>query len=228
MEVDEGPAADLPAGEFSVWLGAMQGVLRGEGSSDVPCDGCTACCRSSQFIHIAPDETETLAQIPSTLLFPAPRLPAGHMLLGYDGDGCCPMLVGDQCSIYQYRPRTCRNYDCRVFPAAAVEIEDDKKAPIVEQVRRWRFAFPSEEDRREHLAVRSAAEFLRHHGPVLPMGATPTDPTQLAVLAVDIADVFLGTGSRSGEVVDPGIDAVRVALVARRPMSPGREPRAGG
>ena len=53
----------------------MQAALRGERSADVPCGDCTRCCTSSQFIHIAPDEVETLAHIPVELLFPAPRLP---------------------------------------------------------------------------------------------------------------------------------------------------------
>ena len=33
---------------------------------------CTACCTSSQFVHIEPDETDTLAHIPAALRFPAP------------------------------------------------------------------------------------------------------------------------------------------------------------
>jgi len=51
---------DLPAGDFSTWVVEMQGAIRGEHGSDVPCDGCTACCTSSKFIHIEPDETDTL------------------------------------------------------------------------------------------------------------------------------------------------------------------------
>ena len=50
---------DLPAGDFSPWLADMQRAVRGERGMDVPCNGCTACCRSSQFVHIAPDEADT-------------------------------------------------------------------------------------------------------------------------------------------------------------------------
>jgi hypothetical protein len=53
------------AGDFSSWLAGMQAAIRGERGSDVPCDGCTACCTSSQFIHVGPDETDTLARIPA-------------------------------------------------------------------------------------------------------------------------------------------------------------------
>jgi hypothetical protein len=111
---------DLPAGEFSAWLHGMQRALRSERGSEVPCGGCTACCTSSPFVHIGPDEVETLARIPSELLFPAPRMPVGHVLLGYDDHGRCPMLTDDRCSIYENRPRTCRTYDCRVFPATGL------------------------------------------------------------------------------------------------------------
>ena len=62
----------------------MQRALRGEASSDVACGYCTACCTSSQFVHIGPEEASTLAHIPSELLFAAPRLPKGHLVLGYD------------------------------------------------------------------------------------------------------------------------------------------------
>jgi len=46
---------DLAAGDFSSWIDEMQAAIRDEGHSDVPCNGCTACCRSSQFVHIGPD-----------------------------------------------------------------------------------------------------------------------------------------------------------------------------
>ena len=157
----DGEQKDLAAGDFGSWLVEMQGALRGEHGSDVPCNGCTACCTSSQFVHIGPDETDALAHIPSELLFPAPRLPRGHMLLGYDERGHCPMLIDNRCSIYEHRPVTCRTYDCRVFPASEVVLDDDTKVLIARQAQRWRFSFPTEADRDQHDAVRAAATFLR-------------------------------------------------------------------
>ena len=145
----------LAAGAFSAWLGGMQAALRGEQGSDVPCGTCTACCTSSQFVHIEPDETDTLAHIPSELLFPAPRAPRGHVLMGYDERGHCPMLVDAKCSIYAHRPRTCRTYDCRIFPATGVEVDadDGTKAAIGFQSRRWRFSFPTAADRTAYEAT---------------------------------------------------------------------------
>jgi Fe-S-cluster containining protein len=151
---------DLAAGDFSSWLTAMQAALRGEADADVPCAGCTACCTASQFVHIAPDETDTLAHIPPELLFPAPRLPRGHVVLGYDERGHCPMLVDGRCSIYEHRPRTCRIYDCRIFPAAGLEIDGEEKVLIAHRVGRWRFSYPTPADEADHDAVRAAAASL--------------------------------------------------------------------
>jgi Fe-S-cluster containining protein len=123
-----GGDADLPAGEFSSWVDDIEVAIRDRRTSAVPCDGCTACCTSSQFVHIRADETDTLAHIPAALLFPAPGLPPGCRLLGYDERGHCPMLVDGRCSIYEHRPAACRTYDCRVFPAADVEAGDGDQA----------------------------------------------------------------------------------------------------
>jgi len=105
-----------------------QGVIRTGDTSNVPCGSCTACCTSSQFIHIAPDEVDPLGVIPRDVLFPAPRLPVGHVLMGYDDNGHCPMLVDGACSIYEHRPRTCRTYDCRAFAASGLELDDPTKS----------------------------------------------------------------------------------------------------
>ena len=124
---------DLPAGEFSSWLRRTRSALVEESGADVPCGECNACCRSSYFIHIRPEETRTLSRIPKKLLFPAPGLPKGNVLLGYDEHGRCPMLIDDKCSIYEHRPQTCRNYDCRIFSAAGIAAGDDDKALITQR-----------------------------------------------------------------------------------------------
>jgi uncharacterized protein len=175
---------ELPAGGFSAWVARTLDALSGGGGSEVPCGGCTACCRSSYFIHIGPDETDTLGRIPRALLFPAPGLPDGHVVLGYDERGCCPMLVDDRCSIYEDRPRTCRTYDCRVFAAAGVAPEDDGKPLIAARVRRWRFDLATTIDRAQHEAVRATAVYLRRHPECFPGGAAPSTGVDLAVAAV--------------------------------------------
>ncbi len=208
---------DLAAGDFSSWMVEMQGAIRGERGSDVPCGGCTACCTSSQFIHIGPDEVDTLSRIPAELLFPAPGLPRGHVLLGYDERGHCPMLIDNLCSIYEHRPRTCRTYDCRIFPAAGLGIDDDDKVLIARQARRWQFSFPTQADRNQHDAVRAAATFLHEHTDLLPDGRVPANTTQLAVLAIELHDAFLRRDGETGQttVVDPDPAVARVEMMRR-------------
>jgi hypothetical protein len=187
---------DLPAGAFSSWLRRARITHLEDSGADVPCDGCTACCTSSYFVHIGPDETQTLARIPAELLFAAPDLPEGNVLLGYDEDGRCPMLRDDACSIYAYRPLTCRNYDCRVYAAASIDAD---RALITQRTRRWSFSYPTVDDRRQHSAVQAAATFVQEHAECFPGGAVPGDPARVALLAIKVSDVLLKHSDGSGE-----------------------------
>jgi hypothetical protein len=197
--------AALDAGSFSAWLADTEAVLRGEQDAVVPCAGCTACCRSSQFVHVGPDEVDALAHIPAPLLFPAPRLPAGHRVLGYDARGACPMLVDDRCSIYEHRPRACRSYDCRVFPAAGVDADagDATKVEIGARARRWRFDLSTSGDRQRHTEVRSAAAHVQEAG-VPPAGDPPVNPLQVALVAIRLRQEL--DGDREARSVGPGHD----------------------
>jgi Fe-S-cluster containining protein len=161
---------DVPVA-FGPWLAGLGAALRGEMDSDVPCGSCIACCSSSQFVHVEPDEADALAHIPAELLFPAPGMPKGHRLMGYDERGRCPMLTDAGCSIYAHRPRTCRTYDCRVFPAAGVFPTEPEKAAIAERARQWQFTYDGDAERGQHAAIRAAAQRLHVAEPDLP--ATP-------------------------------------------------------
>ncbi len=196
------PPAEQDAGDFARWVADCTSALAGARDADVPCGTCTACCRSSQFVHIAPEEDETLARIPAALLFPAPRMPAGHALLGYDEQGRCPMLGEAGCTIYEYRPRTCRTYDCRVFAATGIAPADDQPL-VAERVRSWRFALERDEDRRRFEATRAAGAAVHR------AGAATVHPTRLAVLAVEVHDAFL-------DGAEPDVDLVAL-LAARSP-----------
>ena len=178
-------ARRVDAGAFSPWLASMRAALLDEGTTDVPCDGCTACCRSSRFVHIDPDERATLARIPPTLLFPAPRSPAGTVLLGYDERGHCPMLVDDRCSIYDDRPRTCRTFDCRIYAAAGVEPDGEGEDDLRARVRAWRFRHPTAADRADHDAVLAAARTLADR-----------PPTERAVRSVQEISTTVSIGPR--------------------------------
>jgi uncharacterized protein len=123
---------------LSEWLDEFDAASEAQ----VPCGACTACCTSSQFVHIEPDEADALAHVPAQLRFPAPGLPKGHVVLPYDEQGHCPMLVDGACSIYEHRPRTCRTYDCRVFAVTGVEPEG--QPAIAARVAEWRFEIDDE------------------------------------------------------------------------------------
>jgi hypothetical protein len=125
------------------------------------------------------------------------------------------MLVDDRCSIYEHRPRTCRTYDCRIFPAAGLEGDDDQ-ALIARQARRWQFSFPSPADKIEHDAVRAAASFLDGHRDLLSDASVPANAIQLAVVAIEIHHVFLQEDDATGQtrLVDPVPDVVRAEVMA--------------
>jgi len=208
---------DLPAGDFRGWLRDFEQALDTGQDMNVPCNGCTACCRSSQFVHIEPDEHDALAHSPRELLVVAPRMPPGHVVLGYNERGECPMLVDDRCSIYEHRPRACRTYDCRVFAATDVSVDATKPA-IAARVNRWRFRHEDAQAERAQVAVRDAAAFISRNAAALPESVRPRTSAQHAVAAVQAHRVFVrepGAESRTGDA--PDIAAVAGALARRRP-----------
>ncbi len=217
---DPGDPALLDAGDFGTWLSGLRRALAGAQDSEVPCGGCTACCTSSQFVHVAPDEVDALAHIPRDLLFPAPGLPPGHRVMGYDERGHCPMLTDGVCSIYAHRPRTCRTYDCRVFPATGIAPDDDKP-DIARQARRWRFTHGSADDEVRHDAVRAAAAYLAGAG-APSRRPPPASRTRLAVLAVEVHDLFVRPDPATGDlaVISPPADEVDAAVVSHPPREP--------
>ena len=156
----------------------------------VPCGTCRACCHSSYFIHIRPDERNTLKQIPKKLLFPAPFRPEGHLVMGYDSKGRCPMLSGSRCSIYKDRPATCRIFDCRVLAASGLAKYGSESNAIFQQAGRWQFLCPSKRDQQLLSAVQAAAIFLKRHPDCIPSGLIHCDDIQYAINAIKVYDVF--------------------------------------
>ena len=80
------------------------------------------------------------------------------------------MLIDNQCSIYEHRPRTCRTYDCRVFAAAGLDDTDERQfGPGSAPPRRpgGSSRLPRSTHAGSHLAVRAAAAYLEEHPNVL-------------------------------------------------------------
>ena len=229
-QVAEDPAAnagepdELPAGEFSAWLRQTRRAraLKVIGA-DVPCGSCNACCRSSHFIHVGPQETRTLRRIPRPLLFPAPGLPKGHVLMGFNEKGQCPMLVDDRCSIYEDRPQTCRDYDCRVFTATGIDPgSEGGRAQIAARVRLWKFTYRDDAARAVYSAVQAAAAFLLDHRDCFPHETLPRTPVQLAMLAIQVHEVF--ADPEPGPPAPTPTEIARAVLTAMEELRSGDEP----
>jgi len=186
---------NIPAGDFSSRLHRTRNALFDGKGSEVACGECIGCCSSAYFIHVKPLDTAALARIPKNILVAAPGLPKGNMLMGYDENGLCPMLADGKCSIYQDRPQTCRDYDCRVFAAAGIAAGGKEKSTINQLVKSWKFSYPTDHDRKEHLAVQAAASFMQKHAASFPEGRVPENPSQLAILALKVYSVFIQTDS---------------------------------
>lgn len=180
----------LQAGDFALWIEKIEQLGNHIEGMEVPCGDCRACCTSSLFIHIKPDEKETLQKIPDELLFPAPGLPKGNVLLGFDEHGHCPMFVNNECSIYEHRPQTCRDFDCRIFPATGIS-ETAERPLIVEQSNLWQFEFSGQNDRETIKALRNTARFLMDYSKYFPDNFVPQNATQLAVMVIKVYKVFL-------------------------------------
>jgi len=213
-----------PAGDFSSWLRHTRRALVSDAGADVPCGDCTACCTASYYIYVRPDETRALERIRDRIgdrigdrieqdwLVSLPGLPAGYLAMGWDARGHCPMLVDGRCSIYEDRPQTCRDYDCRIFPATGIDPE--VKPLIAARAARWRFAHPTERDRAEHAAVRAAADFLRGHADAFTTWAIPSNPNRLAVLALKASGAFEDAPDRAQR--EPASDVAEAIIAAVR------------
>jgi Fe-S-cluster containining protein len=112
------------------------------------------------------------------------------MLLGYDLNGHCPMFIDNKCSIYEHKPLTCSNYDCRIFTAIGIS-EEERKTKIIQQSPHWKFSYPAKRDREQHIAVQAAAKFIRERAECFPAGLVPVNTSQLAITAIKVYDVFL-------------------------------------
>ena len=219
----------ISAGGFSIWLRETEASLQsGNGAADVPCGSCRGCCRSSMFVHIGPEETQAIQRIPRKLLFPAPGLPKGHLLMGYNDKGECPMLIGNECSIYADRPQTCREYDCRVFAATGLAVDAQAQPEIADRVRQWVFTYENESSRDEHRNLQETAVFLENNRDLFPDGTVPRYPIQLAALAVEVSRLFfnLKAKTQADDCATSDAAIARAILSAmRKPETPSKSAR---
>jgi hypothetical protein len=135
------------AGNLGVYITK---TLRGVDQFDrtVPCGACTACCYHAR-VDVDPDEEapENLEHLDLV------SHPDGGLALRKRADGACVHLGSAGCTVYQYRPRACRVYDCRLYSAAGLgdSYDNDQRQP------QWVFDVNSLRERAWILAIRLGA-----------------------------------------------------------------------
>lgn len=193
--------SQIPAGDFYDFLSKSK---KGIKNSTVPCGECTGCCTSSYFKRIEADEEETLKRIPKNLLSYSPGIPDGAVLLGYDEKGHCTMLKDNSCSIYEDRPQTCRDFDCRIFLATGLDVEEDEKGLIAKRVNDFVFSYENHSDKIHHKRIKETATFLEVNYSEFPENILPDNSTQLAQYAIQhyekISDFFDDEGSLDKQI----------------------------
>lgn len=75
---------------------------------NVPCNGCTACCRGDLIRLLPGDDASQYRTMPH------PVIP-GATALQRDGAGNCVYLTDTGCGIHGRAPRMCREMDCRII-----------------------------------------------------------------------------------------------------------------
>ncbi len=196
----------------------MRRSLQGRGGMQVPCGTCTGCCTSGYSVQLRPVDHRAAARIPPELLESAAGFPADQRTMWPRANGTCPMLEAGRCTIYEVRPQTCLDYDCRVFAAAGIEAGGQDKAVINERVRSWRFGYPTSRDELAHRAVQTAAAFIRERRESFEV-PVPAGPMGIAVLAIKACEVFMPGGSPEGAaegvVAGRRADAAIAAAIVR-------------
>ena len=82
--------------------------------SNVPCNGCTVCCRSRDLIVIHPEDGDVLADYDTQpIAHPFTGEPA-HALK-HKPNGHCIYLTDAGCSIHERAPAVCRGFDWRTL-----------------------------------------------------------------------------------------------------------------
>jgi Fe-S-cluster containining protein len=96
----------------------LTSVDSGAPISDVPCGNCTKCCEVlTPFL--TPDEVTSglyplsLIQPDKNMILENPNVGPLVAMFKKTPTGGCFMFIDNKCSIYDHRPRSCRQFDCR-------------------------------------------------------------------------------------------------------------------
>ena len=95
----------------------LTSITTDEPIEDVPCGTCTSCCELLAP-NLTPDEVSS-GKYPLSLVTPDAVQLAENPEIGpivtifKKNGGGCNMFIDNKCSIYEYRPIACRQFDCR-------------------------------------------------------------------------------------------------------------------
>lgn len=95
--------------------------------SNVPCNGCTECCRGFDTVWLMPDEIGRYRM--------EVEAHSGRYMLARSADGDCVYLGDTGCTIHSTRPHVCRWYDCRTAVPPAIPF-GRVRAALVEAMER--------------------------------------------------------------------------------------------
>jgi Fe-S-cluster containining protein len=79
--------------------------------SDVPCNGCTACCSGPIVLHAAFGD--------DVASYRTKFVDGAGYVLEQREDGSCIYRQGNGCAVWERRPAICRAFDCRVYARSA-------------------------------------------------------------------------------------------------------------
>lgn len=106
---------------------------------EVPCDGCTACCRGRELIPIVEEDGDHRKW--RTFETRDPLTGTTINALQFRPDGACTYFDDFKgCTIYERRPTICRSFDCRRMVRMLGLLEAAKLAAHGDEVIRAGFA----------------------------------------------------------------------------------------
>jgi hypothetical protein len=86
------------------------GLANANEQTDVPCGGCTECCKSGQGLFLHPEQGDDVSSYQVKVVADSE---GPVYLLATTESGACVYLGASGCTIYDRRPLLCRSFDCR-------------------------------------------------------------------------------------------------------------------
>ncbi len=203
---------------------AITASLLGDVGNDVPCGTCVGCCSSFWPIALRRTDAAVIPLIPIEHLIDPPNAPSGLRYMGYEADGTCPMLKAERCTVYDLRPQTCRDFDCRLFTAAGLSSAGADKALINARIAAWQFSYATDDDRATHEAIKSAATFILGPARALTSIRVPSSPIAIAGLAFKAHRVFKTDQYRERASSDVWADMISAARAFDEALHPDSAP----